>query len=52
MRVKYVGGMDFFDGLTTGVVYTVIGENESQYVVENDLGATSTIQKAKFEIVL
>lgn len=51
MKVKYVGGMDFFDGLTTGDVYTVIEENESQYIVENDLWSTSTIQKAKFETV-
>jgi len=51
MKVKYVGGMDFYDGLTTGQIYEVIDENERQFVVNNDLGATSTIRKIKFEIV-
>jgi hypothetical protein len=52
MRVKYNGGMDFYDGLTTGEVYKVIGENDTQYIVNNDLGSTSTIQKTKFEKVV
>lgn len=51
MLVKYVGGMTFFDGLFDGKVYEVIGENDTQYIVDNELGAKSTIQKDKFEIV-
>lgn len=51
MIVKYVGKMDFYDGLTTGKTYEVVRENDTQYIVNNDLGATSTIQKTKFEIV-
>lgn len=51
MKIKYVGNVDFFDGLTTGKTYEVIGENDSQYIVNNDLGSTSTIQKTKFEII-
>lgn len=51
MKVKYVGGMDFHDGLKTGNTYEVIGENERQYIVNNDLGAKSTIQKTKFEVI-
>jgi hypothetical protein len=49
-KVKYIGGMDFYDGLTTCVIYEVIDENETQYIVNNDLGATSKIQKSKFEV--
>lgn len=49
MKVKYVGGMDFHDGLTTGQTYTVIEETHSQFVVKNDLGGVSRIQKSKFE---
>lgn len=36
LKVKYVGGMDFHNGLTTGNTYSVIEENESQFIVNND----------------
>lgn len=49
MRVRYIGGLDFYDGLTTGQTYTVIEETQSQFVVKNDLGGVSRIQKSKFE---
>ena len=50
-KVRYEGDVGHFDGLTYGLVYEVIGENETQYVVfPNDLGAKSTIQKSKFYI--
>jgi len=49
INVKYVGAMDFYDGLTTGQVYTVIEETHSQFVVKNDLGGVSRIRKEKFE---
>ena len=51
MFVKYVDGVDFYDGLTTGKTYEIADENESQYIVNNDLGGTSSIQKSKFEII-
>jgi hypothetical protein len=50
MKVRYEGDTGHFDGLTYGLVYEVIGENETQFIVNNDLGATSTIQKSKFSI--
>lgn len=49
MTVTYIGGMDFYDGLTTGKTYTVLEETQAQFVVENDLGGTSRIVKHKFE---
>lgn len=52
MFVQYIGGMDFHDGLTTGQIYKVIGENERQYIVNNNLGATSKIQKDKFDVIV
>ncbi|MNW62893.1 hypothetical protein D3C74_410500 [compost metagenome] len=51
MTVLYVGGMDFYDGLTTGEAYEVVDENETQYVVINDANDKSTIQKTKFEVL-
>lgn len=51
MKVKYESDMSFFDGLTRGKIYEVIRENDSQYIVNNDLGAISTINKDKFEII-
>lgn len=48
MKVIYNSDMEFFDGLTKGKEYEVIGENESQYIVNNDLGRISIIQKDKF----
>jgi hypothetical protein len=50
MKVLYVGGIDFYDGLTTGQVYEVIDENETQYVVINNFGGRSSIKKEKFEV--
>jgi hypothetical protein len=47
--VVYQGDTGFFDGLTYGSPYEIVGENESQYIVKNDFGARSTIQKTKFE---
>ncbi|HHT7153119.1 hypothetical protein P4I89_08375 [Bacillus cereus] len=51
LRVRYIGEMDFYDGVTTGHVYEVIGENQQQYIVNNDLGGTSTLKKSKFVLV-
>ncbi|MDB5053484.1 MAG: hypothetical protein JWM44_1534 [Bacilli bacterium] len=51
--VVYKGDTGHLDGLTNGKEYSVIGETESQYIVNNDLGSgsTSTIQKTKFDVV-
>ncbi|WP_305928112.1 hypothetical protein [Bacillus mycoides] len=51
MTVRYIGGMDFHDGVTSGNVYKVIEENEHQYIVNNDLGGTSTLKKSKFVVI-
>lgn len=50
MRVTYHGGMDFYDGLTTGRAYEVVSENEEQYILNNDLGGVSEINKNKFKV--
>lgn len=51
MKVVYDGGMDYYDGLTTGKSYGVFDENDSQYIVVNDMRSTSSISKNKFKIV-
>lgn len=51
MKVKYVGGLDFFDGLTTNEIYTVFEETYSSFVIKNDSGGASIILKHKFEIL-
>lgn len=51
LEVVYNGGMDYYDALTTGETYKVHNENETQYVVMNDLGTTSTILKSKFKVI-
>jgi hypothetical protein len=51
VKVRYESDLGHFDGLTYGLVYEVIDENETQYIVfPNDLGAKSAIQKSKFSI--
>jgi hypothetical protein len=51
LQVRYEGDTGFYDGLTYGKVYTVIDENETQFVVDNDVGGKSEIQKTKFNVV-
>jgi len=50
MKVRYEAETGFYDGLTKGKTYEIIDENDTQFVVNNDLGGKSTIQKTKFEI--
>lgn len=51
LQVRYISEMGFFDGLSKNHVYTVVSELDTQYVLNNDLGGTSTIQKDKFELI-
>lgn len=51
LKVIYNGGMDYYDGLTTGREYGVHDEKDNQYVVINDAGSTSTILKSKFKVM-
>lgn len=50
-RAMYIGNMEYYDGLSNNKTYKVIGENENQYIVSNDLGSVSKIQKDKFVII-
>lgn len=50
-RVMYIGNMEYHDGLTNNKTYKVIGENDNQYIVGNDLGSISKTQKEKFVTV-
>jgi hypothetical protein len=49
--VEYQSDMGIYDGLTKGKTYQVINQNYTQYIVKNDLGATSTINKSKFVVI-
>ena len=51
MKVKYDSDCGFFDGITAGKIYEVVEEKGTQYVVGNDSGSTSHIQKEKFIIM-
>lgn len=51
MKVQYIGDTGFFDGLTQGETYEVVQVLERQYLVNNDLGGISAIQKDKFRII-
>jgi hypothetical protein len=51
LTVEYQSDMGIYDGLTKGKTYQVINQNDTQYIVKNDLGATSTINKSKFVVI-
>jgi hypothetical protein len=47
-KVKYISDCMFFDGTSKDGIYDVIEELEDQYIIKNDLGDVSTLQKEKF----
>lgn len=48
--VECVSNMGFYDGTTQGQLYPVLEVLENQYVIKNDYGDFSTLQKNKFKI--
>lgn len=48
--VEYIGDTGFYDGATKDNLYPVLEELENQYVIKNDYGDISTLEKIKFNL--
>ena len=47
--IVYVSDLMFYDGTSKNGIYEVIEETKNQYVIPNDLGGTSVLDKDKFK---